>query len=159
MSRAFEKISISAVGIALSVTLIAGPAVAQNASETQPQSRWMRLLDTDKDGKVTNAEIAAEQKRLMTAADVDGDGTLSVEEFRRRGRWFQSLHVTTLFDLMDANGDKTLSADEISAPSQRWLSRYDANNDGAISDDELAAWRGRKGRAWRRGGGGPGGRN
>jgi len=97
----------------------------------------MQVLDTDGDGKVTLAEITAEQKRLIGAADLDGDGKLSVNEFRRRGRWFQRLYTTTLFDLMDANGDQTLTADEIAAPSERWFKRYDANADGGIVPDEV----------------------
>ena len=97
----------------------------------------LRVLDTDNDGKVTMAEIEAEQKRLIGAADLNGDGKLSVEEFRRRGSWFQRMHTTTLFDLMDTNGDQVLSADEIANPSARWFKRYDTNADGAIVTEEV----------------------
>lgn len=108
---------------------------------------FMHILDTDGDGKVTMAEIAAEQKRLIGAADVDGDGKLSADEFRRRGRWFQRLHVMTLFDLVDVDGDGSLTADEFAAPSRRWLKRYDGNGDGALTSEEhpVRRWRGRGG--------------
>ena len=109
------------------------------------ESRMIRLLDTDRDGKVSLAEITAEQGRLIGASDLDGDGTLSPDEFRRRGGLFQRLGTTTLFDLMDADGDGSLTAEEIAKPSERWFSRYDANSDGQLDAEEVPTrrWRGK----------------
>lgn len=101
------------------------------------ESRMLRLLDTNNDGQVSLDEIKAEQGRLIGAADIDGNGELSVDEFRRRGGWFQRLSTTTLFDLMDADGNQVLTADEIGKPSERWFARYDANDDGQLSAEEL----------------------
>ena len=129
-----------AVMLALAGSILAGGAVAQtsgNGDTAAATPRVLSVLDTNADGKVTLDEIEAEQKRLIGAADLNADGTLSVEEFRRRGRWFQRLHTTTLFDLMDANGDQVLSAEEIAAPSARWFKRYDKNADGGIVADEV----------------------
>jgi Ca2+-binding EF-hand superfamily protein len=124
-----------------------GTAAAQSASssDTPQVPRILQVLDVNNDGKVTQDEIMAEQKRLIGAADLDGDGKLSVEEFRRRGRWFQRLHTTTLFDLLDANGDQTLSAEEIANPSTRWFKRYDKNGDGGIVADEVPQLQDRRG--------------
>ena len=118
------------------------PGLAQDDRPGPPrergQERMMLLLDTDRDDKISAAEIAAEQKRLLAAADVDSDGKLSVDEFRRRGRWFRSIGTTTLFDLMDSDGDQALTLEEIQAPSRRWLKRYDANGDDSIEAGEFA---------------------
>jgi Ca2+-binding EF-hand superfamily protein len=124
-----------------------GTAAAQSASssDTPQVPRILQVLDVNNDGKVTQDEIMAEQKRLIGAADLDGDGKLSVEEFRRRGRWFQRLHTTTLFDLLDANGDQILSAEEIANPSTRWFKRYDKNGDGGIVADEVPQLQDRRG--------------
>ena len=89
------------------------------------------------------AEIHDEQERLFGAVDLDRDGVLSVAEFRRRGALFQRLGTTTLFDLIDVNGDQRLSVDELSAPAARWFKRYDDNGDGGLDVDELAIRGGR----------------
>lgn len=112
-------------------------ASAQDASNDMEAPRALRVLDTNNDGKITLDEIRAEQRRLLGAADLDADGKLSVEEFRRRGRWFQKLNTTTLFDLMDTNGDRVLTADEIAAPSARWFRRYDRDGDGNLVPAEV----------------------
>ena len=127
--------------LATAIALLASGAWAQQEgsrnSQDQPrQSRAFKILDTDGNGKITLEEIAAEQKRLLAAADVDGDGKLSVTEFRRRGRMFMSLRATSLFDLLDVNGDQMVTLEEIGNPSARWIKRYDANADG-LTPDEL----------------------
>lgn len=130
---------------ALGLSIGTAGAQSSSAAETPQVPRVLQILDTNQDRKVTMDEIAAEQKRLIGAADLDGDGKLSVEEFRRRGRWFQRLHTTTLFDLLDANGDQTLSAEEIANPSARWFKRYDKNADGGIVADEVPQLQDRRG--------------
>ena len=130
-----KRIPTFAVAMVVAMTTASLPAHSQN-SDAPRASRTFQLIDTNNDGKVTLDEIRAEQGRLIGAADVDGDGKLSVDEFRRRGWWFQRMHTSTLFDLMDANGDAVLTADEISAPSARWFKRYDKNADGSVTAGE-----------------------
>ena len=130
-------------GIGLGVVaaiLLSGAATAQERRDREDfrAERFVELLDTDGDGKVGLAEILAEHGRLFAAADIDSDGSLSVDEFRRRGRLFQSLGTATLFDMMDTDGDHTLSADEINQPSRRWFSRYDLDGDGSMAAEELS---------------------
>lgn len=99
--------------------------------------RAFKLLDTNGDGKVSMAEIAAEQKRLLAAADVDGNGTLSADEFRRRGRLIMSLRTWTFFDMMDADGNGELSAAELNGPAGRWLKRKDGDKSGDLTREEI----------------------
>ena len=127
----------------LAALLMSGPAIAQSANSAMTGgddasvSRTFSLLDTDGDGKISLAEIRAEQARLIAAADLNGDGKLSVDEFRRRGWWFQKLQTTTLFDLMDADGYRSLTAEEIANPSARWFKRYDKDADGGVTAEEV----------------------
>ena len=133
--------SLAAPAIAAVLLAAPAPSPAQDTGQAPPRDRgverMMGLLDTDSDGKIGAAEVAAEQQRLLRAADLDGDGKLSVAEFKRRGRWFLSMRTTSLFDLLDGDGDQHLTLEEIAAPSRRWLKRYDTNEDGAIEASEL----------------------
>ena len=160
------KTPIGAAAIAAAIAFSATAALAQSSPATGGQeagragedagkrmgrraARFIRIFDTDGNGTVSLAEIAAEQKRVLGAADLDGDGALSVDEFRRRGRLIRSLGASSLFDMLDTNGDRKVTAAEISAPSARWFKRYDADADGAIAGGELPQPRWHRG--WRHG--------
>ena len=117
------------------------------------QARRLEILDTNKDGKVALAEIEGELKRLTSAADVNGDGKLSADEFKRRGRWFLRLRTVSFFDMLDANGDGQVSAAELTGPTGRWFKRQDENKDKALTGEEFnkssfhhgsRRWRGRR---------------
>jgi Ca2+-binding EF-hand superfamily protein len=116
----------------------AQPAGSPGDRATQ---QTLRILDLDQDGSVAAAEIADEQARLFAAIDVNADGAISVDEFRRNGRLLLALNVTTFFDMMDVDGDGQLSSSEVSSPAQRWLSRYDADGSGSLSEEEIRAAR------------------
>ena len=98
--------------------------------------RLAHHFDTNEDGKVTLKETTAYQERLMGAVDVNGDGSLSDKEFRRGARVFRLFSTTSLFDLLDTNGDQKLSAKELTGPTTRWFSRYDANKNGVMEASE-----------------------
>ena len=117
---------------------IGEPEQKHERRQSRKAARMARLYDTNGDGKITIAEINADQARMFTALDVDGDKSMSVEEIRRRGRSLQIYRTTTLFDLLDTNGDGKLSVAEIQAPSKRWFKRYDENGNGILEADEIA---------------------
>ena len=73
---------------------------------------------------------------------------MAVDEIRRRGRSLLIFRTTTLFDLLDADGDSQISLAELQAPSKRWFRRYDINGDGELEASEISK------RRWRRSGGG-----
>lgn len=117
-------------------------------SQTRRAQRFIEFYDANGDGKATLDEIVADQGRLFGAIDTDGDKALSVAEVKRRGRLLRMRRTTTLFDLLDANGDGRLTQTEISAPTRRWFKRYDANGNGEMEASELPQrrWHGRRGR-------------
>ncbi len=146
---------IGAAAIAM-VLGAAGAANAQNPPRDQPNhqvERFMMIYDTNGDGTVSQTEIAAEQTRLFGAVDVDGDGKLSVAEFRRRGRMIMRTGGATLFDMLDVNGDQQVTAEELHGPKARWLKRYNTDGADGLGAKELATalrsrgrWHGRRGR-------------
>lgn len=100
---------------------------------------WQDLfteLDLDRDGKVTPEEYKLGMTRLyaqggpaydrsfrpmmraiLTIVDTDGDGVISPEEFHRAQEAFDTnlspAHTEALFRRIDADGDGTLTLDEL----------------------------------------------
>lgn len=116
-----------------------GPTMGRDGgpSGSPHGSRQLEILDTDGNGSASREEISGELGRLLGAADVDGDGKLSPDEFRRRGSFFIRLGTTTFFDLIDTNGDQQISNEELNQPMERWFARRDGNSDGNIDSEEF----------------------
>jgi Ca2+-binding EF-hand superfamily protein len=144
MFGAFHRRTALATLAALGISLVSGAAIAQETGQ-KPENRFIWFYDANQDSKVSLAEITDEKNRLIAAADVNGDGVISVDEFRRHGRSFMRFRATTLFDLMDINGDGQLTTEEIVNPSARWFARYDVNSDGLLDSTEVPARRFRPG--------------
>ncbi|WP_326524356.1 EF-hand domain-containing protein [Sphingomonas sp.] len=88
-------------------------------------------LDTDRDGKVTRAEFAAENGRAFARIDANGDGTVDKAEMAAlpgRGR---------MAARADANGDGALTRAEYDAQAKTRFDKLDTNGDGVLDAAEL----------------------
>lgn len=119
----------------------------------------IRVLDADKDGEISAAEIA-NAPAALSALDADKDGTVTIAELRpahpaRRGTppadaparparpdgasqppTDPSRPLDPVMLALDANADHALSASEIANASAS-LKALDANADGKLTRDEL----------------------
>jgi EF hand len=77
--------------------------------------RKRRHLDTDHDGKVSEAELAADSQKRMESAknrlDLDGDGVLTADEVQSASGRLRFDNAASL----DTNRDGDISADELTA--------------------------------------------
>jgi Ca2+-binding EF-hand superfamily protein len=101
-------------------------------------------MDADKDGKLTYAEMEAHRKAEFAAADTNKDGSLSADELSARAlvRFQEKLAERTqaMLDTMDNDSSGGLSEDEMGeGPGMRNFARLDADNDGAITKEEIKA--------------------
>jgi Ca2+-binding EF-hand superfamily protein len=107
----------------------------------------VRVLDTDKDGTISAAELAAAATALLTL-DTNSDGALSAEELHPRPANAPTPpanaptlpvdrpHPTDPIMLaLDADGNGALSAQEI-ANAPKSLAALDLNKDGKLTPDE-----------------------
>ena len=101
-------------------------------------------IDTDKDGKLSYAELEAHRKAEFDAADTNKDGALSADELSARAlaRFQEKLADRTqaMLDNMDNDGNGSLSEDEMGeGPGMRNFARIDADNDGFVTKEEIQA--------------------
>jgi hypothetical protein len=112
--------------LALATLPLAFPAWAQPAS---PVGTGGLSLDP---------YLARQTSRIM-AADTDGDGKISRAELAATAR--NGRDPSRRFDAMDANHDGMLDASEIRAALTRRFHRLDRNGDGLLTPDERMAGR------------------
>jgi len=143
------KTMILTLAIAAGMALPALQANAQDAGADAPLTDRMApefgTLDTDGDGALTLAEMAAAAAARFDAADTDGDGGLSVAEIAARADARRMDGLAAMIADNDANGDGILQADEMQRGGRdrmaRMFDRLDADDDGAVSAAEFAAAR------------------
>lgn len=126
----------------------------------RPAPPLFEALDTDKDGRLSSAEIDAASGALKKL-DSDGDGAIDREELRaaapRRGarderdreprrrqrpgaeRAGFAERITQRLLERDEDGDGKLSADELPGRMQDRMEFIDKNSDGFIEEKELKA--------------------
>jgi Ca2+-binding EF-hand superfamily protein len=143
--------------IALSLaTLVGGSALAfanhhtpEPGCEAKHQAHRQKKLerfDTDKDGKLSDAERAAMRAawkqrfgEMKQRYDVDKDGSLSETERAA----MRKEHAQRVLGKLDQNGDGQLSVDEAKCSRlSRAFERLDADKSGTLSLDEIERGRG-----------------
>jgi Ca2+-binding EF-hand superfamily protein len=112
---------------------------AQGAMQMRPD---FDAIDTDGDGRITPAELAAHMQTRLEGADSDGDGMLSrgelIAHMMARQADRMARRADRLIDRHDADGDGRLSLHDMQTRRQvGMMRRMDRNGDGAISREEF----------------------
>ncbi len=156
-----KKLALIAILAGTSVS-VAGLAYADHHKEGGDRSkhrearaeRMIERFDTDGDGAISTEEVEAMKAAKFAEADANGDGGLTMEEIEawheaQREKRMQA-RKERMFDKRDTNGDGVISIDEFEDRGMPMFERLDADEDGEITAEELAAMRGH--RAMRHGG-------
>ena len=147
----------AAFGSAAIAQAPAAPKPIPRAEVVRQINANFKSVDTNGDGGVTVAEVAAAQDRGVKAAeaqfikrrdeafrrfDTNKDGQLSAAEFNAGSPLPQAKRADPAQALgeMDANKDKKLNATEFGATTLANFDRADTNRDGVISVDEQKAF-------------------
>lgn len=101
---------------ALGLTIGGGAALAQ--SQQRPQAHAMRA-DTDGDQRLSQAEFVAHRMERLTAADANGDGSVSRDEMRAAGQARRATRAAARFDRLDADSNGAISRAEFDARGGR----------------------------------------
>ena len=124
---------------------MSGPS-SKNTVEAQ-----LRIMDTNKDGKLSQGEHAAAARQAFLGMDANQDNRVSateMDEAQKPLKGQDASHAATRREAhkvsaaerikaIDRDGDGLLSADEHAAGSQQTFATIDVDKDGYISAMEL----------------------
>jgi Ca2+-binding EF-hand superfamily protein len=113
---------------------------AQKAPDADRADRMaqhmLARIDTDKDGKISKAEIDAESAALFKRLDKNADGKIASDEVRHH-RWGGK--GAGMLGRMDTDKDGNITKAEFTTAEDQMFQKLDANGDGVISQDEMQA--------------------
>lgn len=159
-----SKIAIIITGIAVSATAVAsayadGGPRGKMRGERQHYGQTMRgegpgmmfqRADKDNSGSVTFEEFAAVSPLPFGDADANGDGNIDADELAAQmEREMLRRRAERMIERFDANNDGVVSLDEIENHQKEFFARLDIDESGEIEQDEM---RGPRGDGPRRGG-------
>ena len=137
----------------------ARPDGAGGSDRAAAMRKRLRGMDTDKDGRVSQAEFQG-PPALFQRLDRNRDGYVDAEDRPKGNGGRQAATPDQIeararkqLERMDKNGDGALSAEEV--PSPRLLEAADADGNGSISADEWLAFQKKRAAAREPGSGAP----
>jgi Ca2+-binding EF-hand superfamily protein len=131
-----KRIILATASLA-AIAAIALPAAAHGprGDGGKRPAGMMTQLDTDGDGKVSEAEIQAHKDAKFAEIDTNKDGVLSKDEM--------SAHHKVMAEQMKAG-----FADGRAERVNEMFDRFDTNKDGSITRDEVTAVQSTEGARW-----------
>ncbi len=130
-----------------------GGGPMMGGGEVQARELQLRRFDADADGTITRVELDQVIKVDFTGADKNNDGQLDPAETRAVNE--RLLTQREISPIIDWNADGHIMMDEFAAQWRTLFSRADADGDGIVTAEELAAREMPRGRPQGRPGGGP----
>jgi Ca2+-binding EF-hand superfamily protein len=138
-----NKLSLTALilgsGLAIAGTVLAGPD-CHDGKDGKSGAGRMGRFDTNKDGKVTLAELVESKQSWLREVDGNKDGVATRPEIEASVLAQRTKHVSELITQQDKNKDGRISREESQMP-QRWFARTDGNSDGSVTREELLSQR------------------
>jgi Ca2+-binding EF-hand superfamily protein len=100
-------------------------------------TEFFEQFDANGDGRLTQAEIDQVRQSRLAEFDQNGDGSLTLEEYQ--ALWLAAMRerMVDRFQAHDDDGDGMVTVEEFGESFDRMVSRLDANDDGALTPDEL----------------------
>ena len=128
----------------IKMILAAAALLAAPAAFAQSKGEGMKLLtaaDSNRDGVVTRDEYARARAANFARLDRNKDGAVSNADFKRLTRFKPDAasRLDTLIATMDADKDGKVTRAEFDTAPMPLFERADANGDGRIDANEMAA--------------------
>ena len=139
MTNALSALTLAAM-LGAGLTTTANAARGDDLGALQGFS--FAVMDADKNGNLTKAEVDAAFAARQKAADTNADGKLSAEEIAAMQIKEMSERATAraakMIENLDTDGDKMLTDIELAAGKRgKVFDKIDANADGSITEVEI----------------------
>ena len=118
----------------------ATPAFANKGAD-----HHFKMMDTNKDGRISRAEHADGAKKMFTQCDANRDGIVTAAEMEAsttamRGQaGVDDKSAAEKIQVIDQNGDGKLTVAEHTAGSEKMFGKMDTDGDGFLSKSECDA--------------------
>lgn len=127
--------SVAVAASAFAGVALAGPG-CDKGGEKAGRGAHFDPIDSNKDGKLSLAELTALRLSWLAKVDANKDGVATRAELDASRDAARKEHQQARFARDDANKDGRLTRDETRMPSA-WFESADANKDGALTLAEL----------------------
>lgn len=108
--------------------------------------KMLERYDANNDNKLTQEEIDTNREAWLKEFDKNGDGKLSLDEFKQLWLKARDRRAIRSFQRFDRDGDASVTLEEYKRPLADIVERMDRNGDGALSRED----RPRRGKRWHR---------
>jgi len=129
---------------ALLLLVSASAAISSTARAQQRGAAVLQAADANGDGAVSREEFLAARGQQFTRRDRNQDGSLDSTEFANRAAARPAL-AERMQKRLDQNGDGKISKDEFVNGGVALFERMDGDHNGSLDAKELAASAGRGG--------------
>jgi hypothetical protein len=143
--NAFAKRGLQAVALsALAACAVALPALAGDGADCQQKSTRLDV-EGNPDGTITAAKHAADADKRFEMMDANKDGRITAAEIgashgAESAAWAKHrMSAAEKVRKLDADNDGALTLTEYAAGSQKMFTRLDADGDGNLTAAELHA--------------------
>lgn len=109
-------------------------------AEKKARIKFMEALerfDANDDGNITQEEVDQFRAGRLKQFDADGNGQLSLEEYK--ALWLDAMHkrMVRRFQSHDEDGDGQITVDEFGKRTKHMVLMRDRNDDGILNQEDL----------------------
>lgn len=128
--------------IAALLAMVTGSVFAMPPCGGHDRKAWMlERFDTDNDGQLSQTELDQARAERFAKFDDNGDGVVSLDEFKAGKLRAREERIERRFQKMDSDGDGQVSATEFAAPGAKRFAHADRDGNGVLTPEEMSELR------------------